>query len=73
MKTIKKLRQRITHESRLTWLTLFAGAPAVIVALALLWFGDHTAKVQWTLTLVIAVAGSGNHERAEHWSVRCKP
>jgi len=59
MKAIKKLRQRITHESRLTWLTLLAAAPATIVALALLWFGDHTAKVQWTLTLVIAVFGLG--------------
>ena len=54
MKTIKKLRQRITHEGRLTWLTLCAAAPAFVVALALLWFGDHTAKVQWTLTLLIA-------------------
>ena len=49
MKAIKKLRQRITHEGRLTWLTVAAGAPAAIVALVLLWFGDYTPKVQWTL------------------------
>jgi dolichyl-phosphate-mannose--protein O-mannosyl transferase len=55
MKVIKKkLRHRITHEGRLTWLTLLAATPAFIVALAFLWFGDHTAKVQWTLTLLIA-------------------
>src|SRR5437764_11538058 len=58
-KTIKKLRSRITHEGRLTWLTLAAAAPAAIVALLLLWFGDHTAKVQWTLTLLIVGFGLG--------------
>ena len=58
-KTIKKLRHRITHEGRLTWLTVAAATPAVIVALILLWFGDHTPKVQWTLTLLIAVVGLG--------------
>src|SRR5437764_14116497 len=58
-KTIKKLRSRITHEGRLTWLTLAAAAPATIVALLLLWFGDHTAKVQWTLTLLIVGFGLG--------------
>src|SRR5438477_7074979 len=52
-KTIRKLRHRLTHEGRLSWLTVLAAAPAVIVALLLLWFGDHTAKVQWTLTLFI--------------------
>lgn len=56
-KTIKKLRHRLTHEGRLTLLIVSGAAPAVIVALILLWFGDHTAKVQWTLTLLIAVAG----------------
>src|SRR5437868_845676 len=58
-KTIKKLRHRLTHEGRRTWLTLAAAAPAAIVALVLLWFGDHTPKVQWTLTLVIAGFGLG--------------
>src|SRR5450755_3281635 len=59
MKVPKKQRRRFTHESRLTWLTVAAAAPAAIVALALLWFGDHTAKVQWTLTLFIAGFGLG--------------
>jgi two-component system nitrogen regulation sensor histidine kinase NtrY len=58
-KTIRKLRHRLTHEGRLTWLTFLAGLPAVVVALTLLWFGDHTAKVQWTLTLLIAGFGLG--------------
>src|SRR3954471_5365975 len=58
-KTIKKLRHRLTHEGRLTWLIVGAAALPVIVALILLWFGDHTAKVQWTLTLFIAGLGLG--------------
>src|SRR5438045_8001058 len=59
MKAVKKLRHRITHEGRLSWLTLAAAAPALMVALVFLWFGDHTAKVQWTLTLLIASFGLG--------------
>ena len=31
----------------------------MIVALALLWFGDFSAKVDWTLTLIIAVCAFG--------------
>jgi len=49
----KHPRRRITHENRLTWLTMGAVAPGAIIALSILWFGDYTAKVQWTLTLVI--------------------
>jgi two-component system nitrogen regulation sensor histidine kinase NtrY len=45
--------RRITHENRLTLLTAGAVLPAAIVALSMLWLGDYTAKVQWTLTLVI--------------------
>src|SRR6059058_4949598 len=46
-------RRRVTHENRLTLLTAGAVLPAAIIALSMLWFGDYTAKVQWTLTLVI--------------------
>lgn len=55
----KKPRRRITHEGRLAWLTFGAAAPAVLVALLLLWLGDHSAKVQWTLTLLIGAFGLG--------------
>src|SRR3954453_2762441 len=58
-KAIKKVRHRLSHEGRLTWLTVMGAAPAVIIALALLWFGDHTPKVQWTFTLLIGVLGLG--------------
>src|SRR5438045_4314410 len=58
-KIIRMMRHRRTHEGRLSWLTLAAAAPATIVALILLWFGDHTAKVQWTLTLLVIGFGLG--------------
>jgi nitrogen fixation/metabolism regulation signal transduction histidine kinase len=54
MKRPPKARHRLSHENKLTWLTLGAVAPALIVALLVLWFGDYSAKVQWTLTIVIA-------------------
>jgi two-component system, NtrC family, nitrogen regulation sensor histidine kinase NtrY len=49
----RKARRRLSYEGKITWLTFVAVAPAVIVALALLWFGDHPPKVQWTLTILI--------------------
>lgn len=53
MKGPAKARHRSSHEGKLTWLILGAVAPAVIVVLAMLWFGDYTAKVQWTLIIVV--------------------
>jgi two-component system, NtrC family, nitrogen regulation sensor histidine kinase NtrY len=44
---------RFSYEGRIAWLTLGAVAPAIVVALVLLWFGDYSAKVQWTLTILI--------------------
>jgi two-component system, NtrC family, nitrogen regulation sensor histidine kinase NtrY len=39
----------------LTWLIIGAVAPAIIVLMSILWFGDFSGKVQWTLTLIIVV------------------
>lgn len=50
----RRPRRRLTHENRLTLLTAGAAAPAALIALSILWFGDYSAKVQWTLTLIIA-------------------
>jgi two-component system nitrogen regulation sensor histidine kinase NtrY len=49
----KNPRRRITHENRLSLLTAGAVLPAAIIALSILWLGDYTPKVQWTLTLII--------------------
>jgi two-component system nitrogen regulation sensor histidine kinase NtrY len=43
----------LSYEGKITWLTVAAVAPAPVVALVLLWFGDYSAKVQWTLTILI--------------------
>jgi two-component system nitrogen regulation sensor histidine kinase NtrY len=53
MKRAPKGRHRFSHEGKLTWLTIGAAAPAIIIALSILWFGDFSAKVQWTLTILI--------------------
>src|SRR6201981_2115534 len=44
---------RVSYEGKITWFTVAAALPAILVALALLWFGDYSAKVQWTLTILI--------------------
>jgi two-component system nitrogen regulation sensor histidine kinase NtrY len=46
-------RRRIGHEARIALTALIAGLPAVLIALILLWTGDYSAKVIWTLTILI--------------------
>jgi PAS domain S-box-containing protein len=53
MNRATKKRHRLSYEGKIGWLTFSACAPATVVALALLWFGDHSPKVQWTLTILI--------------------
>ena len=48
-----KRRRRFSYERKITWLIFAAVAPAITIALALLWFGNYTSKVQWTLTILI--------------------
>ena len=59
MNRVPKSRYRLSHEGKLTWLTFGAAAPAIVVALALLWFGDYSAKVQWTLTILVVACFLG--------------
>ena len=47
--------RRLAHEERLFWLAAAAGLPGSATALAILWSGDYTAKVQWTLTVFIVI------------------
>jgi two-component system, NtrC family, nitrogen regulation sensor histidine kinase NtrY len=42
-------------EHRLTLLALFAGLPAVLLAMFLLWYGAYSARVQWTVDLILVV------------------
>lgn len=48
-----KNQRRLAHEQRVLVFALLSGLPAVIVALCLLLFGDFSAKVQWTLGLIV--------------------
>ncbi|HEX4593150.1 MAG TPA: HAMP domain-containing protein, partial [Bryobacteraceae bacterium] len=50
---MKLHKPELVHEQRILLLALVAGAPAVLTSLLMLWLGDHTPKVQWTLTVVI--------------------
>jgi two-component system, NtrC family, nitrogen regulation sensor histidine kinase NtrY len=43
----------LRFDQRILLLALAAGFPAALVALILLWTGDYTPKVQWTLTVFI--------------------
>src|SRR5437870_8660011 len=54
-----KDRYRFSHQGKLTWLIIGAVAPAAIITLSILWFGDFSAKVQWTLTIVMVVCAAG--------------
>ena len=59
MKPAPKPRYRFSHEDRLTWISLGAVLPAAIIALIIIWFGGYSAKVQWTLSLVIVGCAAG--------------
>src|SRR5437868_10449270 len=41
------------HERRVLQLALLAGLPGIVVSLVLLWRDDYSAKVQWTLGLLV--------------------
>jgi two-component system, NtrC family, nitrogen regulation sensor histidine kinase NtrY len=43
----------LSHERRILLMAVTAGLPGSLVALTLLWTGDYTPKVQWTLTVLI--------------------
>ena len=44
---------KLAYEHRILLVALAAGAPAVLVAMIMLWIGDFTPKTQWTLSVVI--------------------
>ena len=45
--------QKISHERRILLLALLSGGAAVLVSMAVLWTGDFSAKVQWTLSALV--------------------
>ena len=55
----RRRREPLTHERRVLVMALAAGAPAVVVSLALLWAGDYTPKVVWTLASLVVCCWLG--------------
>ena len=51
--------RRIPHEQRIFYYALLAGLPGLIVAGSLLYAGDYTAKVEWTLGLIVVLCWLG--------------
>lgn len=53
---------QLRFERRLRRMTFAVGLPGSVVALGLIWLGDHAPQLRWTLTLMVgvgwAVAGS---------------
>jgi len=47
-------RKRLTYDQRILYLALLAGLPGIVASLILLWSGGYSAKVQWTLSLIVA-------------------
>jgi PAS domain S-box-containing protein len=45
--------KRLTHDTQVVLLVIAAGLPATLTSLIILWTGDYTPKVQWTLTVLI--------------------
>ena len=52
-------RVRLTFDQRALLLALLAGLPASALALVLLWMGDYSTGVRWTLALVTLAAWIG--------------
>ena len=42
-----------SFERRIFWLALLVGAPGLGAAMVLLWTGDYSMRVQWTLTILL--------------------
>ena len=57
--TASKPNARLRFDQRILLLALAAGFPAAVVALILLWTGDYTPKVQWTLTVFVVGVWTG--------------
>ena len=51
--TARARRVRMYYERRIFMLAFLAGLPGSAAALLMLWTGNHDAKVQWTVTVVI--------------------
>jgi nitrogen fixation/metabolism regulation signal transduction histidine kinase len=56
---VSTLWKRLGHDHRVLVLTVLAGLPGVGVALGFLWFEPLSAKVQWTVTVLLLGTWTG--------------
>ena len=49
----------VAHDRRIVLLALAAAIPGIVTALAILWTGDYSSKLRWTLTVVIVLTWLG--------------
>jgi two-component system, NtrC family, nitrogen regulation sensor histidine kinase NtrY len=49
----KAPEQKFNHDTRIFFMAMASGLPAILISMLFLWFGDFTSKVQWTLTVFI--------------------
>jgi two-component system, NtrC family, nitrogen regulation sensor histidine kinase NtrY len=63
-------RRPLSHERRVLLTALAAGLPAVVTSLVMLWAGDYTPKVFWTLTTLIVCCWLGFSFAAQSRVVR---
>jgi PAS domain S-box-containing protein len=45
--------KRLTHDQQILLFAIVAGLPGALTSLILLWTGDYTPKVQWTVTVLV--------------------
>jgi two-component system, NtrC family, nitrogen regulation sensor histidine kinase NtrY len=49
----KTKKIQLKHDTRILLLALLSGLPAVLSVFCLLWFGEYSPKVQWTLIVIV--------------------
>ena len=50
---MKVRKPRLVHEQRILAIALLAGAPAVLTSMLVLWLGNYSQQLRWTLTVLI--------------------
>jgi two-component system, NtrC family, nitrogen regulation sensor histidine kinase NtrY len=70
MKRAGRRRRRLRHEDRVLLEVLLAAAPAVLIALAVVWTGPFRIQAQWTLSAILLVAVLGFAQAARRRVVR---
>lgn len=54
-----KQKRRIGHENKALLFALTSGSAALVVAFVLLWSGQYSQEIQWTLSIVIVIVWLG--------------